>query len=128
MCMMRVLHSVLLLLGLLFAPAVASFTHAPRLSTRPTFHRAAVVRCADETPADEPAAEEEQLDAADISSLYASLRQRAAELSSKREVAQRERDLLASLGEVWPTHEIAKNSLWTHWFTEEGEAAGTHEP
>lgn len=69
-------------------------------------------------------AEEERLDASDISSLYESLRKRRSDLSSRRDAAKRERELLAALAEVWPTHEVAQNSMWAHWFGEEGEKAG----
>eukprot|EP00320_Phaeocystis_rex_P006868 CAMPEP_0119091124 /NCGR_PEP_ID=MMETSP1178-20130426/155236_1 /TAXON_ID=33656 /ORGANISM="unid sp, Strain CCMP2000" /LENGTH=235 /DNA_ID=CAMNT_0007074601 /DNA_START=10 /DNA_END=717 /DNA_ORIENTATION=+ len=63
-----------------------------------------------------------ELDAADVSGLYASLRKRQKLLSSRRDAAVRERELLAELAGA--SHEEALSSIWQHWFCEEGEAQG----
>ena len=99
----------------LLASSPAAFT-VPVLAQRPCcpgprLFRSQLRLCADE------------LDAAAISSLYASLNERRSFLSSRIASAKRERELVASLAENWPDHERAQASLWQHWFAEEGEVA-----
>jgi hypothetical protein len=91
----------------------AACTDGLRLSRPVTISRSVVVRaCAGE-----------QLDASDVSSLYASLRDRRSQLTSRYDVTVQERELVQALADVWPKHERAQLSLWQHWFSEEGEAA-----
>jgi hypothetical protein len=63
-------------------------------------------------------------DEVDVSSLYASLQQRKSQLSARADSMVKERELVKSLGDVWPMHEKAQNGLWQHWFGEYGESAG----
>jgi len=58
------------------------------------------------------------LDAADVSTLYASLRKRQQRLGGRRDAAVKERELLAQL--AGPKHEEAIANIWEHWFGEEG--------
>ena len=69
-------------------------------------------------------APEQSVDAAEVSSLYASLNKRVSVLSSRRAPAMRERELLESLAKLWPANQKAQAGLWQHWYEEEGEAAG----
>ena len=95
------------LLALVGTAAIGAAYRGPVFRSTPRAPRAAVRLC------------EEQLDAADVSGLYASLRKRQQLLSSRREDAVRERELLAEL--AGPSHEEALGSLWEHWYSEEGE-------
>ena len=95
------------LLALVGTAAIGAAYRGPVFRSTPRAPRAAVRLC------------EEQLDAADVSGLYASLRKRQQLLSSRREDAVRERELLAEL--AGPSHEEALSSLWEHWYSEEGE-------
>ena len=55
--------------------------------------------------------------------LYAALSKRRSELASRSDMIQRERKLLAALGEGWPAYERAQAQLWDHWYSEYGEDA-----
>ena len=48
------------------------------------------------------AADNNELDAADVSGLYASLQKRRSQLTSRADAAVRERALIAELAEAWP--------------------------
>ena len=99
------------LILLLFASPVAAL----RVFPRPHLVRTSKLRLC--------AADSNELDAADVSGLYASLQKRRSQLTSRADAAVRERALIAELAEAWPAHERAQNRLWQHWFGEEGEAA-----
>lgn len=66
-----------------------------------------------------------ELDAAPVpvKKLYASLQQRASQLSSRRELCVQEREHIRGLADAWPAHELAQQSLWEHWFGEYGDEA-----
>ena len=96
------------------AAACAAAYRAP--FPRPSAPRASSVRLCEEPP---PKPEEPPpLDAADVSTLYASLRKRQQRLGGRRDAAVKERELLAQL--AGPKHEEAIANIWEHWFGEEG--------
>ena len=96
------------------AAACAAAYSAP--FPRPSAPRASSVRLCEEPP---PKPEEPPpLDAADVSTLYASLRKRQQRLGGRRDAAVKERELLAQL--AGPKHEEAIANIWEHWFGEEG--------
>ena len=66
---------------------------------------------------------EEQLDAAEVSGLYASLQKRKSLLSSRRDNAVKERELIAAMASQMPG-KASPARLWQHWFGEEGDSAG----
>lgn len=116
LCGGDILTAILTHMALVFLSATAAF-RAPHLSAAvalrspaPHRHRHDVRLC-------------EELDAAEISGLYASLQKRRSLLASRRDKAVKERELIAAMASKMPG--VASPSrLWQHWFGEEGESAG----
>ena len=103
-----------LLLAVLLATPATAFVLLSAHSTRRQV--ITLQACADEKAdsADETA---------DTSGLYASLQQRASQLAARDKVVEKEKKLVASLADAWPSSELAQNQLWQHWYGEEGEDA-----
>ena len=105
-------HAVYIMALVLLSTATAAFV-APAPSHR---HARARTRASSAQLCDE------QLDAAEISGLYASLKMRRSLLSSRRDKAVKERELIKSLGSKIPG-QASPSRLWQHWFGEEGDSA-----
>ena len=83
------------------------------ISSRPRFSQGVVRLCASD----------EKLEPSEISGLYASLKQRRTELSSRASTIERERELILALADESSEAEVAQKKLWQHWYGEEGDKA-----
>ena len=83
------------------------------ISSRPRFSQGVVRLCASD----------EKLEPSEISGLYASLKQRRTELSSRASTIKRERELILALADESSEAEVAQKKLWQHWYGEEGDKA-----